>query len=152
MSAIYSSPWISVPNSGLTYGEKNGNDWILEYRNPEIPVVIEEYSIYPYSTYYYESTNARNDQNLIEYTLIIPSNFGYMTNRTTGDSFAYLPDTNVYIRTTEMMKLVPYAVSVDRRNQSKWFTESDFIRLKNDPSVNFVYSSNEFGVWIQFIR
>ena len=47
--------------------------------------------------------------------------------------------------TTEMMKLTPYAVSVERRSQLKSFTDTDFIRLKNDPTVNLVYSSNEFG-------
>ena len=144
---LYPSPWISGPNQALTYGDKNGIDWILEYRNAEIPIVREEGSIYKYSNYYYESTNARNCQNLIEYNLIIPSHFGYMTNRTIGDSFAYLPDKEVYMITTEMMKLTPDAVPVDRRNRVKSFTDADFIRLKNDPSVNLVYSSNEFGVW-----
>jgi hypothetical protein len=145
MLALYSSPWISVPNSALTYEEKNGMDWILEYRDARIPVVRDEGSMYKYKNYY-ESMNARNKKNLIEYGNI-PSNFGYMTNRTTGDSFADLPYKNVYMLTTEKMKLAPYAVSVDRRNRSKWFTDSDFIRLKNDPSVNLVYSGNEFGVW-----
>jgi hypothetical protein len=145
MLALYSSPWLSVPNSALTYGEKNGMDWILEYRNAKIPVIRDEGSMYKYKNYY-ESMNARNSKNLIEYA-DIPANFGYMTNRTLGDSFTDLRDKKVYIITTEKMKLAPYAVSVDRRNRSKWFTDSDFIRLKNDPSVNLVYSSNELGVW-----
>jgi hypothetical protein len=147
--AIYGSPWISVPNSALTYEDKNGIDWILEYQNAKIPIVSGAGPLWKYSIYYYDSTNAsaRNDQQLIEFKGIIPSNFGYMTNRTIGDSFAYLPDKNVHILTTEMMKMAPYAVSVDRRNRSKWYTDSDFIRLKNDPSANLVYSSNEFGVW-----
>lgn len=72
--------------------------------------------------------------------------------RTIGDSFAYLPDKNVYMITTELMKLTPYTVPVDRRNRVKSFTDSDFIRLKNDPSVNLVYSGHEFGVWNINIR
>ena len=144
--AFYQSPWISVPNSALTFEEKKGMDWILEYRDAKIPIVRDEGSMYKYKNYYYESTNARNNQRLIEYG-DIPSDFGYMTNRTIGNSFAYLPNKKLYILTTEKMKLAPYAVSVDRRSRSKWFTDSDFIRLKNDPSVNLVYSANEFGVW-----
>jgi len=147
MLALYSSPWISFPNTALTYGEKNGIDWILEYRNEKIPIVSETSPILKYSLYYYESTNARNDQNLTEYTLIIPSNFGYMTNRTIGDSFAYLPHKNVYMITPEMMKLTRYAVPVDRRNRLKSFTDSDFIGLKYDPSVNLVYLSKDIAVW-----
>lgn len=144
---LYSSPWISGPNQALTYGDKNGIDWILEYRNAEIPIVSQEGSIYKYSNYYYESTNARIDQNLIEYNMIIPSNFGYMTNRTIGDSFAYLPNNEVYMITTEMMKLTPFAAPVERRSRVKSFTDTDFVHLKNDPSVNLVYSSNEFNGW-----
>jgi hypothetical protein len=144
---LYSSPWTSGPNQALTYGDKNGIDWILEYRNAEIPIVSQEGSIYKYKNYYYESTNARIDQNLIEYNMIIPSNFGYMTNRTIGDSFAYLPNNEVYMITTEMMKLTPFAAPVERRSRVKSFTDTDFIHLKNDPSVNLVYSSNEFNGW-----
>jgi hypothetical protein len=120
-------------------------EWIVEYRNAKIPIVRDEGSMYKYKNYY-ESMNARNNKNLIEYA-DIPANFGYMTNRTLGDSFADLRDKNVYIITTEKMKLAPYAVSVERRNRSKWFTDSDFIRLKNDPSVNLIYSGSELGVW-----
>jgi hypothetical protein len=146
MLALYSSPWISFPNTALTYGEKNGIDWILEYRNAEIPIVSET-TMLKYTTYYYESTNARNDQNLIEYVQIIPSNFGYMTNRTIGNTFAYLPHKNIYMITPEMMKLTRYAVPVERRNRLRSFTDSDFISLKYDPSVNLVYLSKDIAVW-----
>jgi hypothetical protein len=144
---LYSSPWIGQTSSALTYGDKNGIDWILEYRNAEIPIVKEERTNYKYAAYYFETTGAKNFQNLIEYSLIIPSHFGYNTNRTIGDSFAYLPDNEVYMFTTEMMRLTPNAASVDRRSLVKSFTETDFIRLKNDPTVNLVYLSNKFEVW-----
>jgi hypothetical protein len=152
MLAIYSSPWTSGTNTAVTYGDKNAIDWILEYRNAEIPVVREEESMYRYSTYYYESMDARKFQNLSEYTWKIPSNFGYNTTRTIGDSFSYLPDRRVYMLTTELMKLTPYAVPDERRNLLKSFTDSDFIRLKNDPTVNLVYTNNQFGVWSINIR
>jgi hypothetical protein len=145
--SLYTSPWTSGPGQAFSYGDKNGIDWILEYRNEEIPIVSQEGSIYKYSNYYYASTNAGIDQNLMEYNMIIPSDFGYMTNRTIGDSFSYLPDHEVYMITTDMMKLTPYAAPADRRSRVKSFTDADFIRLKNDPSVNLVYSSNVFGVW-----
>ena len=145
--AFYSSPWIGETSPALTFGDKNGNDWVLEYRNAEIPIVKEELSNYKYAEYYFETTNAKNFQNYIEYTQIIPSHFGYNTNRTTGDSFAYLPDNEVYMITTELMNLAPNAVPVDRRNRLKSFTDTDFIRLKNDPTVNSVYSGHKFEVW-----
>jgi len=152
MFTIYPSPWIGGTSPGLTYGDKNGIDWILEYRNAEIPIVKEEDSMNKYSNYYYESTTAKNFQNLIEYSMIIPSNFGYNTNSKIGDSFANLPDKKVYMLTTELMKLTPNAASVELRSLVKSFTDSDFIRLKNDPTVNLVYSGNEFGVWSIDIR
>ena len=144
---LYASPLNGLPNSALSYGDKNGIDWILEYPDAEIPLVKEELSINRYSEYYFGTTNATNYQFVIQYIEIIPSHFGYHTNSTLGDSFAYLPDSQLYMMTTEMMRLTPYAVSVDRRNRIKSFTDSDFIRLKNDPSVNLLYSNNEFEVW-----
>jgi hypothetical protein len=145
--ALYYSPWVGLPNPELTYEEKNGIDWILTYRNTEIPLVSETGQMWKYSSYYYESTNISDNQDFIQYPWRIPTHFGYMTNRTLGDSFAYLPYDNVYLITTESMKMAPYAVSAERRTRLKSFTDPDFIRLKNDFSVNQVYSSNEFGAW-----
>ncbi len=153
---LHPSPWIGGTNPALTYGDKNGIDWILEYRNTGIPVVKEELPNNKYAEYYFE-TNSGNFQNLSEYNLfknlnkytypIIPSHFGYATNRTMGDSFAYFPDKEVYMTTTELMKLAPNAVQEDRRSQVKSFTDTDFIRLQNDPTINLIYISNNFGVW-----
>jgi len=151
MLAIYQSPWISTSNMALPYEDKNGIDWILDYRSAEIPVIREEGTMSKYKNYYYESENIKNDEKFIELR-DIPSNFGYMTNRTIGDSFAFLRYKNVYLVTTEKMKLAPYAVSPERRSRSKWYRDPDFIRLQMDPSVNRIYSSNEFGVWNIHIR
>jgi hypothetical protein len=153
--ALYDSPWIGAPNTALTSGDKSGNDWLLEYRNPEIPIVKEELSNYRYAKYYYfEKTKSENFPNLIgderawaSYTWIIPSHFGYNTNQTVGSSFAYFPDNRVYMITTELMKVTQNAVMVERRNLFKSFTDADITRLKNDPTVNSVYSGNDFIVW-----
>jgi hypothetical protein len=147
MLTIYPSPWISSPSPALTYGDKNGIDWTLEYQNADIPIVKDDESIGKYLSYYYESKNVENFPIITEYTQNIPSDFGYNTNRSIGDSLVYLPDKNVYMITTELMKLTPDAVPVDRRYLVKTFTDSDFIRLKNDPTANLIYSGNKFGVW-----
>jgi hypothetical protein len=152
MFTIYPSPWIGSTSPALTKGDKTGFDWILEYKNAEIPIVTEELSMNKYSDYYYESISARNIPNLIEHTEGIPSHFGYTTNQTIGDSFAYFPEKNLYMITTELMKLAPYAVPIDRRNLIKSFTDTEFTRLKNDPSVNLIYSGEKFGVWNINIR
>jgi len=147
MLNMYPSPWIGQVNSALTYGDKNGNDWILEYRNAENHIIKEELSNWKYSVYYFETSNVKNSRYVDEYTLIIPTHFGYNTNSTIGDSFAYLPDRQLYMLTTEMMKISPSALPIERRNLVKSFTDSDFIRLKGDPTVDLIYSGNEFGVW-----
>ena len=147
MMTLYSSPWIGLPSTALTNGDKSGNDWILEYRNAAIPIVKEEQSNYKYASYYFETTRSKNSQNVREYTTIIPSHFGYNTNQTMGNSFTYLPDDKVYMITSVMLKLTPDAIPVDRREQIKKFTETDFNRLKNDPTVDLIYSGKEFGVW-----
>jgi hypothetical protein len=144
---LYPSPWIGSPGQELTYADKNGIDWFLEYQNATIPIVREEGTMEKYSNYFYNSTTSRNYEKLIEYSQIIPSNFGYDTNRTIGDSFAYLPHKKVYMTTSEFVKLTPYAVPADRRIRLKSFTDADFIHLKNDQSVNLVFSNNQFNVW-----
>jgi len=147
MLNMYPSPWIGGVNSALTYGDKNGNDWILEYRNAQTHIIKEELSNYKYSWYYFETSNTKNPQYVLEYNLIIPTHFGYNLNSTISDSFAYLPDKKAYMLTTERMKVSPYAVPIERRTLVKSFTDSDFIRLNGDPTVNLIYSGNEFGVW-----
>lgn len=145
---LYISPYTLGSNRALTYGDKDGINWILEYRNTNIPIVKEEETNVKYAQYYFETMkNTKNFQYLIEYNQIIPSHFGYDTNRTIGDSFAYLPDADVYMITTEMMRLTPYAVPIDRRSQIKSFNDKDFIYLNNDPTVNLIYLSNKFEVW-----
>jgi hypothetical protein len=145
MLNLYSSPWIGGTNSALTYGDKNGINWILEYRNAENLIARDEGSIIPYSKYYYESMTSRKFQNLKDYSPPMPSHFGYNTNSTIGDSFAYLPGRGVYMTTTEQMKLAPYSASVERR--VILYAETDYIWLMNDPTAKLVYSSNEFEVW-----
>jgi len=146
MLAMYYSPWISSTSTALTHGDKNGIDWILEYRNADIPIVRQDESLEQY-LYYYTSTNPTSPSKITEYNRIIPTHFGYTNNRTIGNAFAYLPNENVYMITTELMKVTPNAVPVDRRNLVKTYTDTDFIRLNNDPTANLVYSGNEFGVW-----
>jgi len=135
----------------LPYGDKNGIDWILDYRTAEIPILRDEGSMDKYKNYHYESMNIRNNTKLRE-NRDVPSNFGYTMNRTLGDSFTYLRYKNIYLITTEKMKLAPYAVSPERRSRAKWYTDRDFIRLQTDPSVNRIYSGHEFGVWNIHVR
>jgi transposase len=40
-----------------------------------------------------------------------------------------------------------FGTKSDKQGLIESFTDSDFIRLKNDPSVNLLYSNDEFGVW-----
>jgi hypothetical protein len=144
--AMYSSPWIGSPSGAQTYGDKSGNDWILDYRNAEMPIVKAENPNYKYARYYFQIKKSNISQNLKEYDYIIQSHFGYNTNRTIGDSFAELPENKVYMITTEIMKLTPDAVPSNRRDLINSFTEADFTRMKNDPTVNIIYSGNKFGV------
>jgi hypothetical protein len=155
---LYTSPWTGGTNTALTYGDKNGIDWTLEYRNTDIPLVKEELSNSKYAEYFYETKPITHFQNLSEYALfrnlnkytspVIPSHFGYLTNRTIGDSFASLPENEVYLMTTELMRVAPNALPENRRSLAKSFSDTDFYRLKNDPTANLIYSGGDnFGVW-----
>jgi hypothetical protein len=148
MLSLHSGPWIGKANAALTYGDKNRIDWFLEYRNPDIRIVNEETSYPRYSEYYFETTNANRSQKLNEYTLSIPTHFGYDTNSTISDLFTSLSDNEVYMITSEMMNKMPYIFPPERRHLVREWNERDYIRLMNDPSVKLVYKSNESKVWI----
>jgi hypothetical protein len=158
---LFTSPWIGLMNPALTYEDKNRLDWVLEYRNAEIPMVKEESVYNRYSEYYFETMNTKNSPKDIEYIYTIPSHFGYDTNKTIGDSLAYLADSeymitaeihDVYMITTEQMNLLPYVFPIERRDRVKQFDNNDYIRLMNDPTLKLVYSTNEFKVSIVNIK
>jgi hypothetical protein len=145
--SLYSSPWVGKENSGLTYEDKNRIDWFLEYRNTDIRIVNSDVSYPRYSEYYFEITNANRSQKLNEYTLSIPTHFGYDTISTIGNLFTFLPDNEVYMITSETMNLMPYVFPPERRHLVSEWNERDYLRLMNDPSVKLVYSSKESEVW-----
>ncbi|PWR71771.1 hypothetical protein ACKUB1_15865 [Methanospirillum stamsii] len=147
---LYQSPWTNMPNTAFTYEDKYGNDWILEYSNRELPIIKDDSTISKYSSYYFESQNSRNSEKMNEYLMIIPSNFGYNQYRNLGDAFATLPEDKFYMSTTEMMKIAPYAAREERRGWLDWFTDTDFIRLLNDPTVNSIYSNDEYSLFMVY--
>lgn len=144
---VYSSPWKSSANTALSYGDKYGINWLLEYREEKIPIIREDSGMKKYSNYYYTAMSVRENTNILEYPGIIPSNFGYQTTKTISKTFAYLPYNKVYMVTTGMMKMLPNAVPRERRDRLKKFEDSDFIRLQNDPEAKLIYSNNGLGIW-----
>jgi len=142
---LYSSPWTGGANTAFTYKDKKGLDWILDYKETEIPLLREDYTT-QYPVYYYGLKGFKTITYLKYYRDIIPSNFGYQSNLTISKTFDYLPDNKVYMITTEEMRLLPFAVPAERRHKIKQFYNIDFIRLKSDLNVNLIYSNDETEV------
>jgi len=144
---LYSSPWKSEANTALSYGEKKGIDWLLEYREEGIPLTMNGLSIRTYPIFYF--SNKKNfiyEMNIPYFTEVIPSHFGYDKNNTIEEIFKEYNYNNLYIITTRFMILLPEAVSPDRRDYIKHYTNADFIRLNSDTSVKLIYSNGELFI------
>lgn len=144
--SLFPSPWIGAVNPAFTLAEKQGSDWTIK-NNINTPVLTEEVTNIKYINYYNENIQNHYLQESIIYSREIPSHFGYNETWPLAKSLANLNEGTLFMVTTDLMEMAPYAVPSDRRDRMKWFTDSDFNLLKQDPTVDFIYSNVGYNVW-----
>jgi len=145
---VFPSPLISSSSQHMTYMERNGLDWFLHTRVDTIPVVLFENSLSyrKYEMYFYEKNHplTTSTKERISYLKKIPTHFGYdnhMRLEETLDSKEY------YYLSTELNRQGYLAAPEDRRERIPKITSSDFNRVKQDDSINLLYSNGEFESW-----
>lgn len=148
---VFPSPIISQSSWHMTFMEKEGLDWFMEYRDDDLPLLIMEntVSFRKYGDYYNEKHH--NLKNKIISQRISLSNLKYETNTTLAKT---LDSGKFYFISTEMYRQNYLAAPEERRSQLKLvFTSEDTERFKKDSFVNFLYSNSEFESWsIQGIK
>lgn len=145
---IFSSPIISTNSWHMSYMERDGLNWFLDSRNDKIPVVlfIRSLSYEKYEMYYSERNDpySSSTKDRIRYIKVIPTHFGYDTNKNLAETL----DTNeYYFLSTELNRQQDLAVPEDWREWLPKLTPADFLRLKEDDSINLLYSNGEFESW-----
>jgi len=145
---VFPSPLISSSSQHMTYMERNGLDWFLHTRVDTIPVVLFENSLSyrKYEMFFSERDDhpSISTKEKINYLKIIPTRFGY-------DNYMRLVETldskEYYYLSTELNRQGYLAAPEDRREQLAKITPADFKRLKQDNSINLLYSNGEFESW-----
>lgn len=147
-TSIFSSPIISSTSQHMTYMERDGLDWFLVARDDTIPVALFENSLSyrKYEMYFSEKNYplSLSTKERIQYLKIIPASFGYDNNIKITET---LGSNEYYYLSTELNRQSYLAVPEDRREKIPKITSADFERLKQDNSINILYSNGEFESW-----
>lgn len=146
MLTLFPSPWTGAVNPAFTFAEKQGTDWTID-NNINVPILTNELRNTKFIDYHNQIVQNDNLQRPIIYHEGIPSHFGYNETWPITKSVASLDEGTLFMVTTDLMKLTPYAVPIERRNRLKWFEDSDFSLLNQDPTVDKVYSNNGYEAW-----
>jgi len=141
---IFFSPWNYSQNDQLTYHDKSGYDWFLNYKN-DIPKIIETentYSHWLYEMYYLErSYGGKIEKYVDRYRQFLPL-------RTVYDEHNYLTETlpsgQYYYLSNEYSLPQKFIDSKEPEEQPYIL----FIRLKQDNSINLLYNNGEFQSWL----
>ncbi|WP_373838610.1 hypothetical protein [Methanospirillum sp.] len=145
---IYDSPVRSVPSKHFSYSEKNGVDWLIQFKENYIPVLLfsnslsyRKYELFDQEQHF---SRTHTTQTIEYFRNIIPSHFGFDTHTTLSKS---IDINDYYFIATERSRLNHYAVPDHRREQLPKITHADFERLHQDNSINLLYKNCEFEVW-----
>jgi hypothetical protein len=140
-SSIYPSPFTysqSFQNSKAEFlGVKN----FIEYRDVSVPVVATTLSFYRF-VHLFLPPDQRERQNAPDYkeTPNPPWHYGYDQNPSIASSFD--TETDLILQKRDIVLYVDYFPNMQKYR----FYPEDFIRVKNDPGANLVYSNGEFDL------
>ena len=127
--SVYRSPWISQPNWQVTQMDMRGSEWFSSHK-------LSDFAFAPMGWiggYYYFK---------------MPEHFGYPEHKIVGDVI----EKNTYIVLTERFKQASEEpalkewMNIPDCFAKPGFNREDFVRIKEDPSVNEVYTNKEFEV------
>jgi hypothetical protein len=150
---VHPSPIASAPSQHMTFMEKEGLDFFMQYRDGVSLVVLYENVVgyHKYEMLYSERYEGGDDsaKRKSYYLSILPTHYGYRDYTTLSDmldSEGYSEE--YYHLSTELNRQKHDAVPEERRELLTKYTHEDMERLKRDPSINLLYSNSEFEAWI----
>ena len=130
--SVYHSPWTFSPSWHITNMDVRGSEWFLGHRN---------------STYEFDAMGI--DPSLMKGEIgLIPEHFNYSQHTMLGESLSQ----DSYAVINKRCKLANADPMLQRARLnmlSGWgFEEKDFDKLECDPSLNKLYSSGEFDIFL----
>lgn len=141
---LYPSQRTISPNTQLAPIENCGNQFFLEKRSRDIPLVANYYNLRKIKDYYYGISQSKEIRGSF-LNNEIPSHFGYDRNYTLAE---ILPYPNQYMITNEVYRQIDQAYPPYLRPYSNQYLREDFDRLHNDPTVDKIYANGGLECWI----
>jgi len=139
--SVYNSPRVMAPNGQITRMDIVGTQWFIRYGDPGVNVSALE----PGLGLEYLLVGTRGIPQLPKKQRgPPPSHFGYDRNNTVAETFEF---NDIYIITDQFGRVVPMSFPENVRPKVHQYTEEDFDRLRNDPTVAQIYANGEFEVW-----
>jgi len=137
---VYPSPITSSTNPQMSHMEKNGLEFFLLNKAPEIPTASFGFS-FKINDYIFGIDKALKTRYGNTFSLELPSRFGYMGNESLQAIFNY---NKTYIIITEFNRVGYKVLPRNTWAIAHRYMEEDFERLNRDFSVDKIFDNNEF--------
>lgn len=140
---VYPDAWFGTKNSQTSFKEKAGCGWFFDYREKEVNIIQTGISLYQWPAYHYGEFEFHERVQISGRSM---KNFGYNNFRHLDEFYSKASYVIIY----GMMRVRDLWVPEDRlwTIDNLIYSKESFIRLNFDPSVNKVYTTNEFEVWL----
>ncbi|MDN7026095.1 hypothetical protein FGU65_14595 [Methanoculleus sp. FWC-SCC1] len=145
---VYFSPTIVKANAQLTQAELDGVVWYFDRADLATPLLATDLPLGRYEMYHF-GYGTPEHFNRPQLDLYLPSHFGYDTNETLRASLD--ARRAVYLITTETNRQTHLVYPETVRPQVHQYTDPDFVRLSDDPTVDKSYTNGEFMAWYLYV-
>lgn len=143
---IYYSPIIKSPNQQVAYSELTGMKTFFEFRNQKIEILELGISVFRFHNALYG--NDVVEQNIIYDQKTIPlAHFGYNKYASFSDSYK----NQVYLVINKLAKISDPSINPNYEDLWK-YNDDDFIKIKNDFSVNLIYMNGNIEEYINLYK
>lgn len=142
--SIYPSPLTLRPSNGITHAEVAGQNWILEQRCYDVRIIgmgVPTPIRFAHASRGIRGVGeVRNLPSIGSVDWTVPDHFNYTQYSTLGESFT--EDRYMMLREEFLIRIY-----TELWPQVGRFEQNDFVMLRNDPSVNQLYSSGGMEIW-----
>jgi hypothetical protein len=141
---VYSSPYTYEINRQFTYQGYEGTAWFVKNRELNIQVYSDAGFNFERMEHYMNGVSDGNTR-IKKELQGTPTHFGYLQNETVFQTFNY---TVTYLVTTQTGRLAVNAFPKNIQPRVRQWTQQDFVKLNQDPTVNKIYLNNEVECWL----
>ncbi len=143
----YENPRNGLPNQRVTFSEMKGMEWYTTHRVPDTltAAILPDYTS-RFDDFYWGMQGIRDNWPQYWYRDIwLPSGI-YQPDWKCINQIA--PSINTYLILSENGKIASLRFPSQIRDRAHNYSDSDWVRLEQDWSVNKIYDNGAFEVWI----